>query len=98
MIHAFPSERENEIRSLLSANLSAIAAQVLWRAGKETYLVREILTNVPAISHLIREGKEEQIPSYMEMGTNNMRTMRQAIYGLKDISEREREKLLKSLG
>ncbi len=98
MIHAFPSERENEIRSLLSANLSAIAAQVLWRAGKETYLVREILTNVPAISHLIREGKEEQIPSYMEMGTSHMRTMRQAVYGLKDISEREREKLLKSLG
>ncbi len=97
MIHAFPADRESEIRSLLSANLSAIAAQVLWRAGKETYLVREILTNVPAISHLIREGKEEQIPSYMEMGTSHMRTMRQAIYGLKDISEREREKLLKGL-
>ncbi len=97
IIHAFPSERESEIRSLLSANLSCIAAQMLYRAGKETYLVREILSNVPAVSHLIREGKEEQIPSYMEMGLSHMRTMRQAVYGLKDISEREREKLLKSL-
>ena len=97
IIHAFPAERENEIRSLLSANLSTVAAQMLCRVGKETYLVREILTNVAAVSHLIREGKEEQISSYMEMGLSHMRTMRQAVYGLKDISEREREKLLKSL-
>ncbi len=98
IVHAFPSERESEIRSLLSANLVSVAAQMLYRAGKETYLVREILTNVPAVSHLIREGKEEQIPTYMEMGISHMRTMRQAVYGLKDISEREREKLLKMLG
>lgn len=98
IIHAFPASREREIRSLLSANLSAVAAQMLYRAGKETYLVREILTNVPAVAHLIREGKEEQIPTYMEMGISHMRTMRQAVYGLKDISEREREKILKMLG
>lgn len=97
IIHGFPAAREREIRSLLAANLSAVAAQRLYRAGKKTYLLREILTNLPAIAHLIREGKEEQIPSYMEMGLQHMRTMKQAAYGLKDISEKEREKLLKSL-
>lgn len=97
IIHGFPAAREREIRSLLAANLVAVAAQRLYRTGKETYLLREILTNVPAVSHLIREGKEEQISSYMEMGLQHMRTMKQAAYGLKGISEKEREKLLKSL-
>ena len=97
MIHAFPGDRERDIRSLLAANLSAVAAQELYRSGKETYLLREIMTNVPAISHLIREGKEEQIPSYMEMGLQHMRTMKQAVYQLKGISEREREKMMKAV-
>lgn len=97
IIHAFPSERERDIRSLLASNLAAVASQTLYRAGKETYLLREIMTNLPAISHLIREGKEEQIPSYMEMGLQHMRTMKQAIYQLKGISEREREKLVKTV-
>ena len=97
IIHGFPSSREREIRNLLAANLVAVASQRLYRTGKETYLLREILANVPAVAHLIREGKEEQISSYMEMGLQHMRTMKQAAYGLKGISEREREKLIKSL-
>ena len=97
IIHGFPAAREREIRSLLAANLVSVASQRLYRTGKETYLLREILTNVPAVAHLIREGKEEQISSYMEMGLQHMRTMKQAAYGLKGISEKEREKLLKSL-
>lgn len=97
IIHAFPGERERDIRHLLAANLSAVAAQQLYRTGKETYLLREIMTNLPAISHLIREGKEEQIPSYMEMGVQHMHTMKQAVYQLKGISEREREKILKAV-
>lgn len=97
IIHGFPAAREREIRSLLAANLLSVASQRLYRTGKETYLLREILTNVPAVAHLIREGKEEQLTSYMEMGLQHMRTMKQAAYGLKGISEKEREKLLKSL-
>lgn len=97
IIHGFSMDREREIRQLLSTNLYGVAAQKLYRSGKNTFLLREILTNVAAISHLIREGKEEQIPSYMEMGLHHMRTMKQAAYGLKGISERERDKLLKTL-
>ncbi len=97
IIHAFPADRERDIRNLLASNLSAVAAQQLYRTGTETYLLREIMTNIPAIAHLIREGKEEQIPSYMEMGLQHMRTMKQAAYGLKGISEKEREKVLKTV-
>lgn len=96
LIHAFPAEREQEIRGLLADTLSAVLAQTLWRTGKETCLIREILTTLPAVQHLIREGKDEQIPSYMEMGLSGMRTMKQAVYGLK-ITERERERILRSL-
>ena len=97
IIHAFPSTRENEIRSILSSCLQHVLTQRLCRPGKETFLMREILTNVPAVSHLSREGKDAQIPSYMEMGLQNMRTLKQAAYGLKNISEKDREKLLKTL-
>ena len=89
--------RAEEIRGLLAANLVTVSSQMLYRSGKETWLLREILTNVAAVAHLIREGKEEQIPSYMEMGLSQMRTMKQAMYAMKGISERERERLLKSL-
>lgn len=97
IIHAFPGDRQEEIRGLLAANLVTVSSQMLYRSGKETWLLREILTNVAAVAHLIREGKEEQIPSYMEMGLSQMRTMKQAMYAMKGISERERERLLKSL-
>lgn len=97
LIHACPKEKEEEARNLITANLVSIASQKLCRSGKETFLLREILTNIPAVSHLIKEGKDEQIPSYMEMGLHDMRTMKQAIYSLRNISEREREKLLKTL-
>lgn len=97
IIHAFPADRQDEIRSLLAANLRSAISQRLYRTGKETWLLREILTNIPATAHLIREGKEAQIPSYMEMGLHQMRTMKQAAYGLKGLSEREREKMMKLL-
>lgn len=97
IIHVFPEGKQAEARSLLAGNLKSVSAQRLYRTAKETFLLREILTMTPAISHLIREGKEEQIPSYMEMGLHQMRTMKQAAYGLRNISERERDKLIKSL-
>lgn len=97
IIHAFPADRQEEIRSLLAANLRSAVSQRLYRSGRDTWLIREILTNIPATAHLIREGKETQIPSYMEMGLHQMRTMKQAAYGLKGISEREREKMMKAL-
>ena len=33
----------------------------------------------------------------MEMGLNQMRTLKQAVYGLRNISERERDRMMKAL-
>ena len=87
IVHAFPPEKEKETRALLASVLRAAAAQRLWRYGEKTCLLREILMNIPAVSRLIRDGKDEQLASYMEMGTKGMRTMRQAAGRL---AERER--------
>lgn len=79
LVHGFPSEKESEIRAALSQALLSIAAQTLYRKDGRTHLLREILVNTPPIAHLIREGKEAQLASYMETGTRHMRTMKQAV-------------------
>ena len=56
--------------------------------------------NIPAVSRLIRDGKDEQLASYMEMGTKGMRTMGQAAGRLAErerFSPRERKALFDSL-
>lgn len=77
IVHAFPSEKEKEIRETLAAVLRTVAAQTLWHREEETVLLREILINIPATAHIIREGRDPQLIGYMEMG-RGMRTMRQA--------------------
>ena len=97
---AAPPEKEKETRALLASVLRAAAAQRLWRYGEKTCLLREILMNIPAVSRLIRDGKDEQLASYMEMGTKGMRTMRQAAGRLAErerFSPRERKALFDSL-
>lgn len=101
IVHAFPAGREREVRAILASVLRFAAAQRLCRLGGRTFLLREILTNIPAAAHLIREGKDEQIPSYMEMGRHHMRTMkdaaREAAHGAR-LSADEREALLSAAG
>ncbi|MDY6084911.1 MAG: ATPase, T2SS/T4P/T4SS family [Dialister sp.] len=82
LIHAFPESGQSEARYTLSSVLRSISAQKLYQGSSGTVLLREILTNTPAISHLIREGKEEQIPSYMETAAKDMRTMKHQVYEL----------------
>lgn len=79
IVHAFPSDKEQEIRAHLASVLHTIAAQVLYRKGGRTYLLREILVNTPPIAHLIREGKDAQLSTYIESGTRRMRTLKQAV-------------------
>lgn len=99
LVHAFPADRESEVRSLLASVLRAAAAQKLCRTGGRTFLLREILTNTPAVAHLIREGKDEQLLSYMEMGQPSMRTMKQALRQIlaeETLSPEEAEQLRKA--
>lgn len=98
MIHVFPAEEQSEVRLMIASVLCFVSAQRLWRRGKKTVLLREILTNTPAVASLIREGKEAQIRSYMETGIKQMRTLRQAAYRVKGVTEEERKELLHLAG
>lgn len=101
IVHAFSSEKETEIRQTLSLALRTIAAQTLYHRGDETILFREILVNIPATAHIIREGRDPQLIGYMEMGQKGMRTMKQAVDNYlhtAHLSLDEEEKLRRRVG
>ncbi len=92
IIDTFPPHQQDQIRSQLSGNLTAIISQRLL-AGVEGGRVaaREILLNNSAIANLIREGKISQIKSIIETNSSiGMITLDkhiQQLYQLGKISE-----------
>ncbi|HSE53142.1 MAG TPA: type IV pilus twitching motility protein PilT [Gemmatimonadales bacterium] len=67
IIDQFPSDRQPQIRVMLSESLRGVVAQVLCRkVGGGRVAAREVLLSIPAVSNLIREGKTFQIPSIMQ--------------------------------
>lgn len=70
VIDAFSHEQQAQIRVMLSESLKGIVAQQLIRRadGKGRVAVLEILVNNPAISHMIREGKTQQIQTAIQTG------------------------------
>src|SRR3989449_272331 len=67
MIDQFPADRQAQIRVMLSESLKGVISQTLCKkiAGGRV-AAREILLTTPAISNLIREGKNFQIPSIIQ--------------------------------
>ena len=69
LIDQFPSDRQSQIRVMLSESLRGVIAQNLCRKiGGGRAAALEILIVTSAISNLIREGKTFQIPSMMQVG------------------------------
>jgi twitching motility protein PilT len=69
IIDQFPSDRQNQIRAMLSESLKGVIAQTLCRKkGGGRVAALEILLVTAAVSNLIREGKTFQIPSVMQTG------------------------------
>jgi twitching motility protein PilT len=69
VIDQFPTDRQAQIRIMLSESLRGVIAQTLCRkigGGRVAALEQLIVT--PAVSNLIREGKTFQIPSIMQVG------------------------------
>jgi twitching motility protein PilT len=67
LIDQFPSDRQSQIRVMLSESLKGVVSQVLCRKiGGGRVAAREILLTIPAISNLIREGKTFQVPSILQ--------------------------------
>ncbi len=69
IIDQFPSDRQSQVRTMLSESLKGVVAQTLCRKkGGGRIAAYEILVVNHAISNLIREGKTFQIPSIMQTG------------------------------
>lgn len=70
IIDVFPSGQQPQIRAMLSESLRGVVAQTLFsRADQQGRVAAfEILKGTKAVSNLIREGKNHQIPSMMQTG------------------------------
>jgi twitching motility protein PilT len=87
MVHAFPSEKQAHVRTMLSTSLRGVISQQLCRrkAGAGRIAALEILVNTPAVSNLLRQGKLDQLETAMQSGANvGMRTMDSALQELLD--------------
>jgi len=69
IIDQFPTDRQAQIRIMLSESLKGVIAQNLCKKiGGGRVAALEVLIVTPAVSNLIREGKTFQIPSMMQVG------------------------------
>lgn len=85
IIDVFPTDQQAQVRTQLSESLSGVVSQQLLKQtdGSGRVAAVEILVGVPALGHLIREGKTYQISSIIQTGRREgMQTMDQAIVDL----------------
>jgi twitching motility protein PilT len=84
VIDQFPTDRQSQIRIMLSESLRAVIAQNLCRKiGGGRVAALEVLMVTQGVSNLIREGKTFQIPSMMQVGKNvGMVTLNDALIEL----------------
>ena len=80
VIDIFPAHQQQEIRAQLSTALQGVVTQALVKRadGEGRTIVCEIMFATAAIRNLIREGKNHQIPSFMQSsGAEGMLTFDQ---------------------
>jgi twitching motility protein PilT len=85
IIDVFPAEQQEQVRTQLAGSLQGILSQALLPTpdGRGRVAAIEILLPDDAIRNLIRQGKLEQIYSYMQTGTKRgMQTMEQSLADL----------------
>jgi twitching motility protein PilT len=69
IIDQFPANQQNQIRAMLADSLIGVVSQMLCKKKEGGRVaVYETLIVTPAVSNLIRESKNFQIPSIMEVG------------------------------
>ncbi len=85
IIDVFPSEQQDQIRAQLANVLAGVISQRLMPRSDGTGRVAalEIMVDTPAVSNLIRTGKEYQIQSVLQTGKQyGMQTMQMALQDL----------------
>lgn len=86
IIDQFPSDRQAQVRVMLSESLKGVISQVLCRQiGGGRVAAMEVLLATPAVSNLIREAKTFQIPSVIQTSRRlGMVTLNDALLDLVD--------------
>jgi twitching motility protein PilT len=87
IIDVFPSEDKEMVRTMLSGSLEAVISQKLLRKADGTGRVCafEIMTGIPAIRNLIREGKIPQINSLIQINSKyGMKVLKDSVYEFLD--------------
>jgi len=82
MVNAFPADKQNHVRTMLSTSLRGVVSQqLITRKGAPGRVAAlELLINTPAAANLIRQGKIDQLESTMQASSAaGMRTMDSAI-------------------
>jgi twitching motility protein PilT len=84
IIDQFPTDRQAQIRTMLSESLKGVIAQTLCKKkGGGRVAAQEVLIVNSAVSNLIREGKTFQIQSIMQTGKGiGMVCMNDALFDL----------------
>jgi len=84
LIDQFPSDRQAQVRTMLSESLKGVISQTLVKKkGGGRAAAREVLLANTAVSNLIREGKTFQIPTVMQTSKKlGMVTMNDALLDL----------------
>jgi twitching motility protein PilT len=98
MIGAFPSNQQDQVRTMLSESLRAVVSQRLLnrRDGSGRVPAIEILVVTKAISHMIRDQKTVQIRSAMQTGKRQgMCLLEQSLAELVQAGEVERQEALR---
>jgi twitching motility protein PilT len=82
IINVFPSEQQQQVRTILASSLIAVIAQRLIKMSlkKDRIALLEILAATDAAKNLIREGKTFQLPSVIQTGSEfGMRTYQKSL-------------------
>jgi twitching motility protein PilT len=84
IIDQFPSDRQAQIRMMLSESLKGVISQTLCKKiGGGRVAAHEVLLVTSGVANLIREGKTFQIPSIMQTGrAQGMSTLNDALLEL----------------
>ncbi len=82
LVDVFPSDQQSQVRTMLSASLRGVLAQLLMKKadGKGRVAVNEILFATPAVGAIIREGATQKLTDVITGGAAlGMQFMDQAI-------------------
>jgi twitching motility protein PilT len=94
----FPANEQHAVRASLAASFTGIVAQRLVSAPYGRHAVIEVMLRTPAISRMIRDGDDSQIPSAMLAGARQGMTMFQQegtrLFGSGKISEEGYQELV----